>query len=196
MSTGTNHPDQFLFHGTGVYALAAIIQSDCLKEGVHWGKPNEPHGPRLTRSYEVAVGFIANNIHWGEGGVLVFDRAALARDYQVVAYTDAQYTGDPWDKDEQEQVVITPAITDLSRYLISVVCDPEVIHLATEPANLAAAKDECGWAFDHENDLLAIRALNAFALHPKLNAWLPSNQAFPHHNNWLSVENDSRGFAP
>lgn len=173
----------FLYHGTGIYALAAIIESNCLNEGVHWGKPGEPHGPRLSRDYGVAKSFITYNLHWGEGGVLVFDRERLAKDYRIVSYTDTQYGGEAWESDEAEEVVLTPSLVDLSRYLVSIICAPHFAEIACRPENLLGAKDECGWAFEHADDALAIGALRSLARHSKLNCWLPED-GLPSMGNW------------
>lgn len=177
----------YLFHGTGVYALAAIAESNELREGVHWHKPGEPHGPRLTRRFDIAATFCEYNMHWGEGGVLVLDRAVLERAYRVEPYSDTYYGGDAMERDEEEMAVITPSITDLSRYLVSIVCDPQIIKFATDPETLAIARDECGWAFDHDDDGLAIRTLERLGRHPLLNRWVPAS-GFPCLGNWLDKD--------
>lgn len=174
----------YLYHGTGVYALAAIAQSNALHEGVHWGKPGEPNGPRTSRCFTAASTFITYNMHWGEGGVIVLDRAALARDYAIEAYVDT-VSGDTMEK-EQEEVILAKVVANLERYLVSIVCDPEVIKTAKLSDCLEGARSECGWAFDHEDDDLARAALDQLLVHPKLNAWVPS-EGYPFHGNWPEV---------
>lgn len=174
----------WLYHGAGVYALAAIAQSNTLLEGVYWGKPGEPHGPRTSRSFNAASKFITYNIHWGEGGVLVLDRAKLAQDYGIQPYVDT--VCDERRREEQEEVIQTSAVLNLDQYLVSVVCDPRVIEVAKKDDCLEGAKSECGWAFKHEDDALAIQALDALLNHPKLNAWVP-DRGCPYHGNWPDV---------
>ena len=173
-----------LYHGAGAYALAAIVQSNTLLEGVYWGKPGEPHGPRTSRSFTAASAFITYNVHWGEGGVIVLDRIALARDYAIQSYVDT-VSGDYMEK-EQEEVILAKAVTNLDRYLVSIVCDPEVIKTAKLTDCLEAARSECGWAFEHEEDDLARAALDQLLVHPKLNAWVPA-EGYPFHGNWPEV---------
>lgn len=177
-------PDANLYHGTGIYALAAIIQSNMLHEGVHWGKDGEPHGPRTSRSFDAAATFIAYNMHWGEGGVIVLDRMKLAQDYAIKAYVDT-VSGDIKDN-EQEEVIVTDAIANLDRYLVSIVCDPEIIEAAKIADYLEGARQECGWAFDHEDDTRARLALDDLLSHPKLNAWVP-DCGYPIQGNWPEV---------
>lgn len=176
-----------LYHGTGVYALAAILEDDALVEGVHWGKPGEPHGPRLTEHYPVAVNFILNGMHWGEGGVLVLDRERLMADWTVVQYEDQAADGKPWNTDEGEHVVVAPRVGPLSKYIKSIVIDPEVIKVALDAETMEDAIQECGWAFGADDDAAragAARALLALKAHPKLNAWLPEGAEVPWHGNW------------
>lgn len=181
MGTSSQAPEH-LFHGTGIYALAAIIQSNSLWEGIHWGKPGEPRGPRLTRSYEVAKEFIRYNVHWGEGGVLVFNRAALSADFKIKSYIDTFYAGGLLGEKEEEEAIIAKVVTDLDRYLVCVHCDPEVIELAGRAENMEAAQNEGGWAFDGEDPQLALDALQALAGCPKLNLWTPAT-GFPRLGN-------------
>lgn len=174
----------FLYHGTGIYALANIIDENRLNAGTHWGKPGEPNGPRLSASALVAASFIQYNMHWGEGGVLVLDRRLLMKDYQVIRYQDKTYGGEDWGLDEEEHVPLTSCISNLSRYLISIVCDPAAIEMAQEPHNLIDAKNECGWAFPHDDDQLAIAALNRLSQHALFNRWMPL-PAPPRMGNWI-----------
>lgn len=174
-----------LFHGTGIYCLAAIAHSDQLIDGGHWGKPGEPHGPRTSRDFEIAAGFIGYNVHWGEGGVLVLDRAALNQDYQTVPYRDSCYTGEQMP-DEQEEAIITAAVVDLHKYIVSIVCDPAIIQAARDPEMMRWAMAECGWPF-HDDEgtgfAEAKAALDALSQHAKLNAWAPES-GYPYMNNW------------
>lgn len=182
-----------LFHGTSIYSLANILDEDRLCEGVHWGKPGEPRGPRFSRSPRAASEFVRYNIHWGEGGLLVLDRRGLEAAYRVVPYTDAMYGGHPFPVDEEEEVVITPSICPLRRFLVGIVCDPQVIALAQQPQNLRDAREECGWGFSHEDDDRAIESLRRLAKHPLLNVLVPGT-GLPRMGNWLDAS--GRPFTP
>jgi len=48
-----------LYHGTSIFNLYYILQSNKLVAGAHWGKPGEPHGPRLTKDPTVAMEFFS-----------------------------------------------------------------------------------------------------------------------------------------
>lgn len=174
---------ELLFHGTGIYSLANIVDVDRIDEGVHWRKPGEPRGPRFSRSAEVASSFVLNNIHWGEGGILVLDRQLLEADFKIVRYTDKTCEGHLWPVDELEEVPLTASIPGLHRYLVSIVCDPEIIELAQSSELMADARNECGWGFEHEDDRLAVEALKRLASSPWLNRWIPSCGA-PRMGNW------------
>lgn len=179
-----------LFHGTGIYALAAIVGDNTLEEGTYWGKPGEPHGPRTTESFDVAASFISYNMDGGEGGVIVLNREALARDFQLVNYRDHCYDGEPMS-DEKEVAIIAPSVADLDKYIVSIVCDPAVIRLAHNRTNMDEAMQDCGWAFANEGDAgedEAKVALQSLLNHPKLNAWVPES-GYPLQSNWdISLE--------
>ena len=89
-----------LYHGTAVGGLLGIVEEGVIFAGVHWGRENEPHGVRLTRSKEVADRF--RNDPEGPGAVFAFDARKLARDFDLVSYEDV-LDGEPFD--EQEVVV-------------------------------------------------------------------------------------------
>lgn len=191
---------QFLFHGTGIYCLASIIESNTLEEGTHWGKPNEPHGPRLTEDFDVAKSFIAYNMHWGEGGVLVLDREKLARDFDLVAYEDKRYDGGDFGHNEREIAVVTPIIKSLSKYLVSIVCNPEVIQLAALRENMETAHEECGWVhawgspYEVSGRRKMHRSFDALKASPFLNSDAFHPEALPVSGNWpiMDVENTAR----
>jgi len=178
---------EFLFHGTGIYSLANIVDVDRIDEGVYWGKPGEPRGPRFCRSAEVASSFVLNNIHWGEGGILVLDRKLLESDFQIVRYTDRTCEGHDWPVDELEEVPLAASIPRLHRYLVSIVCAPEIIEHAQCPMLMADARNECGWGFEHEDDQLAVDALKRLASSPWLNRWVPACGA-PRMGNWTQPQ--------
>lgn len=174
-----------LYHGTGIYALAAIVESNELLEGTHWGRVGEPHGPRLSLRPEQAGRFILNSMHWGKGGLIVLDGEKLARDFPLVEYIDVDCRGERWPEEDVEIVAVTPKIVPLDRYLISVVCSPHVIQEATNPEQMQFAMDECGWAFDHDAEGLALagRALLWLLDHPLLNVQVP-DIGLPVTRNW------------
>ena len=170
-----------LFHGTGIYCLAAIAQDNALLNGGHWGKPGEPHGPRLSRDFAAAAKFITYNVHWGEGGVLVFDHKALARDYALQDYQDKGYDGIPFPN-EFEVAVLTPAVANLDRYLLSIQVDLRVIAHALQRETMQMAIEECGWCWEGEDYAAATSALLALVTHPKLNRLPQLGQPF--HGNF------------
>lgn len=178
-----NTHGKYLFHGTGIYCLASIIRENRLDEGVHWGKPGEPHGPRLTESYETAVGFITYNAYYAEGGVLVLDRALLEKDYRLQAYEDKAYDGGEWGN-ESEVVAITPAIENLDRYLVAIMFDPAFVAPATEEEFLSIAWSEGGWPYpcDDEGADRMREDLKSLASHALLNA-TGSAEDIPRHGN-------------
>lgn len=170
-----------LFHGTSIYCLAAIAQTNRLDEGAHWGKRNEPHGPRLTRDWGQAEGFIVYaNPELCQGGIVVLDRAALEANYRLQAYVDTYYEGPGQGKDlganEAEEVVLTPSIDPLHTCLRSWVCDPAVLEAARDPETMAFAQDTGGWPFDdgEAGHAQALEALDVLASSPYLNAWMPA----------------------
>lgn len=177
--------EKFLYHGTGIYALAAIAEDNALVEGTYWGKPGEPHGPRTSESFDIAVTFIEYNMYGGEGGVIVLDREALAQDYPLVNYRDQCYNGESMS-DEKEVAIITPSVVDLDKYIVSIVCDPAVIRVAHNRQHMDEAMQDCGWAFATEGDegeVEALAALKALLNHPKLNAWVPDS-GYPLQSMW------------
>lgn len=107
--------DAPLYHGTSLHSVAMILASNSLDEGVHWGRPGEPNGPRLTRDFRIAWSF-AGNSEWGQGGVLQLSQTRLAQRYRIQPYQDVDMAGEPWS-DEYEEVVITNSIQPLDRYL-------------------------------------------------------------------------------
>jgi hypothetical protein len=184
---------RYLYHGTGIYALASIVETDALYEGVHWGKPNEPRGPRLTEDYDIAKGFIEYAVHWGEGGILVFDRELLENDYDLVEYQDKRYDGGDFGRNEWEVACVTPKIENLSRYLVSVVCEPEVIRMAMKRSFQEQAFSECGWihawgppsrSFGRRN---MVRAFDDLAGSPFLNSAAFEPETRPIIGNWLKA---------
>lgn len=163
----------WLYHGTGIYCLAHIALSNTLREGGHWGKPDEPHGPRLSEQPELAARFILYSSYWGEGGLVVFDRSVLARHYSLQSYRDRFYEGEAMP-DEAEVAILSPEV-NLDHGLISLTCDPRIIEEARKPKWMACAEEEGGWSFPHgpEGQALALKALDVLARHPKLNVWVP-----------------------
>lgn len=168
-----------LFHGTGIYCLANIVLEDRLFEGAYWGKFEEPHGPRLTASFEIARQFIEYNLDENEGGILVFDaRLILA---PIIAYRDSLYGGDAMP-DELEFALITPCLEQISGALRSVICSPRVIEEARTREFMECARNEGGWPFGEQLGCFerANAALDSLAAHPKLNAWIPTGCELPY----------------
>jgi len=157
---------QLLYHGTNVWNLANIIASDTLREGVHWGRTNEPHGPRFSRSLELGRSFTEYaSPDWPIGGVLAVDYNRLAADYKLIDYQDVDVAGEPW-ADEQEVAAITKGIQPLSKYLTGIECSMEVIEQAMSEEGLEFAIHGFGYM---DNEEQAIAALKQLAAHPLLN---------------------------
>lgn len=182
--------DNHLFHGTGIYCLTSIVASGELWEGIHWGKPDEPHGPRTTEDFEKACEFIENSMYWGEGGVIVLDRELLARDYPLVSYTDRSYLGEIWPgRSEREIAIITPKLVDLDKYLVSIIVDEEAIEQALLDENIEAAMCEGGWAYESGEAAdvgiaLFRQEVEILKAHPKLNLLPPPVGGLPWRGNW------------
>lgn len=182
-----------LFHGTGIYCLASIVALNSLRNGCHWGKPGEPHGPRLSEEYGCAEQFINYNMYWGEGGLIVLDRDLLSKDYDLQAYADRLFTGEPMPN-EREVAVITPAVESLDRYLVSVICDPAIIAQAHSREWMDIAMNEGGWPYECDEDGVqeAAADLRVLLTSPLLNKWMPDGISYPHQGNWdlgqISVE--------
>ena len=164
-----------LYHGTNLLFLAAIVQDDSLSEGVHWGREGEPNGPRLTRSYRVAMTF-ATDQELEMGGVLVLDQQAIANRHKIAQYRDVDAYGNQWAADEAEEVPLTSELKPLSRYLLSVNADPAQIKFLMENEDYMSYGVE-------ESEANVVRAFETFdecrtALknlldHPKLNTMVP-----------------------
>lgn len=117
-----------LFHGTSIFNLIGIVASNSLIEGAYWGKPNEPHGPRLTKSYDVATTFFSYATpdlgDESPGAVLVLDTQALDKSFQLIQYHDTGYDGSSFGE-EEEVVPITEEISPLTNFLKSIIVTPE-----------------------------------------------------------------------
>ncbi len=133
---------ELLYHGTNVWFMSELIAADTLLEGAYWGKPGEPHGPRLSESDQVAETFIEYaSPDWPLGGVLVLDTWGLMQDYKLVTYQDKPYGSDIPFGEEREVVPLTEAVKPLSKYLRAIKMDPEVIQEAASTEGLEFAKD-------------------------------------------------------
>lgn len=179
-----NSDGRYLFHGTGMYCLASIIADNRLEEGAHWGKPGEPHGPRLSESFASATDFITYNAYYGEGGVLVLNRQKLSEDYDLEAYVDT-VSGENRDE-EKEIVAVTPSITNLEKYLVAVVFDPAYIDEMCTDEFFFLAWSEGGWPVQYSSDEAGAAemtaALHALREHRLVNA-VGSEEDLPRHGN-------------
>lgn len=110
----------YLYHGTSILSLINILKSNQLLEGAYWGKENEPHGVRTSRSPKLALNFAHNAGEYPFGAVLVLDWKKLAKQYKTVAYQDTMYGGEAFGN-EEEEVVLTRAIKPLSAFLVKVI---------------------------------------------------------------------------
>lgn len=145
-----NSDGKYLFHGTGMYCLASILSDNRLNEGAHWGKPGEPHGPRLSESFAAAADFILYNAHYGEGGVLVLDRKRLEEDYPLQNYIDT-VAGESREV-EMEVVAVTPFIANLEKYLVAIVFDPAFIDEMCTEELVETAWEEGGWPYSTDEE--------------------------------------------
>jgi hypothetical protein len=109
-----------LYHGTSMWGIVGILKSDSLDEGVHWNRPNEPHGPRLTKSYNVAKGFAIDGLGGDEGAIIEFNAAVLKKCYKLVEYRDVDCTGEHWKEDEEEITVVTDRITPVRQFVTAI----------------------------------------------------------------------------
>lgn len=148
-----------LFHGTGLYCLAAILDEDRLYEGAYWRKPGEPHGPRFTTDVAVAGEFAIYNTYYAEGGILVLDRGKLAVDFELVDHVDT-VSGALHDF-EKEVAAITPVIENLSQYLIAVLVEPRFIDEMCSDELVETAWSEGGWPSSYSRDKKGAEAMRA-----------------------------------
>lgn len=156
---------EVIYHGTNVWFMSLIIASNSLMEGAYWGKPDEPHGPRLTESYKAAKGFIEYaSPDWPLGGILVLNTASLMKKYKLVSYVDKPYGSEQAWGDEQEVAVITPAIKPLEPHLASIHLEPSIIKEAMDVEALKFAQEMWG----HKPAKLRT-TLTKLSRHPKMN---------------------------
>lgn len=144
-----------LYHGTSVYAAAAILVSNVLEAGDH---DDGPHGVSLTREPKVARTFgravdyrdadnAFTNAGQGfytktetQGVVMAFDGTLLKRDHRIVNHA--------WDGDESEsEERVVGKGFEVSKYLLSFTVsddDLEEWHnfLTAEAEVYAQANDE------------------------------------------------------
>lgn len=186
--------EDYLFHGTGVYCLAGIIASNTLFEGTHWGKPNEPYGPRMSECHKAAGSFVTYNAYYAEGGVIVLNKKLLAQDFKLIPYRDQGYDGSAF-ADEKEIVAETPAIKNLSKYLVGILFDPAFIKEAKSRELIEMSWSEGGWANDYPQSAWGIkkmrRDLDRLGEHPLLNV-IGEDEDIPRHGNFELPET----FAP
>jgi hypothetical protein len=158
-----------IYHGTSVWHMASIVTENVMHEGAHWGRPNEPHGPRFTKNAKVARTFISYSApDWLIGGVLAMSYDALDAKYEVVDYQDVDMEGNPWPQDEREVVVVTPQIKPVSNFLIGLWCSPKKIQEATTDEALKFAMYEYNF-MGGKSKKKALAALENLANHPLLN---------------------------
>lgn len=134
MKVGPESLPKYLYHGTSIFHLVYILESNELFEGVHWGRPDEPHGPRLTKKPEIAQRFFSHATpdlgDESPGAILVLSTNKLSQDYELVEYVDVDVSGKQWDEDEEEVVPITETLKPLNKYLVSVVVKKQHAEIA------------------------------------------------------------------
>lgn len=123
----------YLYHGTDIGNLVSIIREDRMHSssprdvnrggrGPEW----EPEGVRLSRSAKTAMYFANPGFDEGIGGVLAFSRDKLKTRYKVVPFHDT-ITITWGDQREQEEIVATPELKPVSRYLEAILLSNERI---------------------------------------------------------------------
>lgn len=117
--------DAPLYHGTQMPSLLSILfLSGVLNKGAHWGRPGEPDGVRLTRSFKTARTFAEEQEL--PGGVLELNQTVLAQRHKMVPYRDTDSSGEVWP-DESEEVVIVDSLDPINRYLTGIYVQNEAI---------------------------------------------------------------------
>jgi 8-oxo-dGTP pyrophosphatase MutT (NUDIX family) len=125
--TPLTSPPASLYHGTNISFAIEILKTESLSEGAHWGKKNEPHGPRLTKSEQVAWSFckyaMLDAAEMPGGVVFEFDGPALGEAYKLVEYHDTSYEGDSFGE-EEEVCAETKEIKPVARFIKAIHIDP------------------------------------------------------------------------
>lgn len=113
---------QFLYHGTSLPNALSILKFDSLAGGIHWGRAEEPHGPRLSSYVDEAWKFAEYTTSDSAYMMVMFklDGKKLAQDYKVVEYLDVDHWGDPWPGEKEEFVPVTGRVTPLSKYILDI----------------------------------------------------------------------------
>jgi len=109
-----------LYHGTSMFGIVGILKDNAIEEGVHWGRADEPHGVRLTKSRTVAEDFAIEGLGGDEGAIIELRTADLARSYQLTEYQDVDCTGERWKRDEEEVVVLTEIISPAKKFISAI----------------------------------------------------------------------------
>lgn len=169
-----------LYHGTNLLFVAAIVASNELSAGMMWGRKGEPNGPRLTRNYGVAMTF-ANDNEFTMGGVLVLDQGRISNNHRIQPYRDVDAQGEAWPN-EYEEVPLTQALKPLSRFLVSINCNPDHIRevLADDDAIAFGVSDSplqviCAFQTIEQGR----QELTQLLHHPLLNAQVPRGRQTP-----------------
>lgn len=110
-----------LYHGTNMYGIVSILRDNKMIEGLYWGRKNEPHGIRFTRSKQIAENdFALETLGGDEGAVIEFNAILLAKDYNLVDYEDVDCQGNKWSKSEKEVVVLSSLLKNVKKYITAI----------------------------------------------------------------------------
>jgi hypothetical protein len=178
-----DNENSYLFHGTGIYALSAIIAEDRLLEGHHWGHIDEPAGPRFSKRLDVAADFTLYKGNHIEGGVLVLDRSRLQVDYLLEGCVLPKDGSQAWGE-ESEIAAVTKVIEPLSEYLVAILLEPAFVEQAMQQGFAENCWNMGGWPDAFPADTRGLDRMHGLLSdllrHPLLNA-VGSDHDIPRH---------------
>lgn len=150
-----------LYHGSKALAVASMLVMDQLYEGAHWGRENEPHGPRFATSFKGAKGWMEHDF---PPAMIVLSGPSLAQKYKLIPYLDVDANGDPWPNEEVEIVVETKTIRPLAPHIVKLIARDADIKKAMDPEEIEFAKAEY---IGNRSIKWCQQALTILANHPK-----------------------------
>lgn len=162
--------DAPLYHGTRLASMLHELLIDQL------GRDDWNPRISLTRSYQVAHYFAQSDSPFSHfGGIFVLDQRKLAQRYLIRPYHD-RWAGldnenSGW-RDEQEEQVVAKTIQPLSRYLISINADPDILREAYRETYYFRDDPEIQEYFGGRIRL-AKQCIKNLLVHPLLNKWKP-----------------------
>lgn len=185
-----NNP-AYLYHGTGIYCLARVVETNTLSNVAHPESADEHPMLRLTDNFHDAASLIASNLPTGEGGILVLDRKSLSETYDLVE-TQNELQGGDSARDQSGVLALAKEISPLSEHLISIVCDPQIIKLAMFRHHMEDAYSNSGWPPAWGTPLKSpgrqkmVEAFDIMTVSPFLNAESFTPEGYPSLRNWTT----------